>query len=407
MQNGRKRLWIVVGLISAFIFVLSVGCLSLALITPLVTPDTAEDQSLVLIASGAVVVIGTAIALGVVSFRAWKGRSSPLYYGRWGWAGLSVAWAVLGALGFLLYDALVATPLFVFLHVALILLPALVLLLLASLTAGRAAALTLRRLVVGLSGGMLAVLPAVPVEGIGLVVSGLVVFGLGALLPGGQMEIARLMQEVERLSAMDPTAVTAEEILALAASPLVIAVLLITLAIITPIIEELAKSLIAAVATRRQPMSLQRAFLWGAAAGAGFAVLEGVFNGGLGLGEDVGWLSGIAMRIPATAMHAVTTGIIGVGWALFWQRRRRWLLPLSYLTSIFYHGLWNFSTIGLLGGGTLTLSPEALLQGVGSVVTLLLGGILLTMMLLAPVGLIALPWWLRRRSEKPESISRA
>jgi hypothetical protein len=99
-------------------------------------------------------------------------------------------------------------------------------------------------------------------------------------------------------------------------------------------------------------------------------------------------------------MHAVTTGIIGVGWGLFWQRRRRWLLPLSYLTSIFYHGLWNFSTIGLLGGGTLAVSPEVLLQGLGSVLTLLLGGILLVMMLLAPVSLVVFPGWLRRRAEK-------
>jgi hypothetical protein len=400
MQDRRKTLWLIVGLLSAFVFVLSVGCLGLALVTPLVTPDTTDDQSLVLIASGAVVVIGLGVALGIVSFRAWKERSSPLFYWRRGWVVLLVAWVVLGALGFLLYDVLLATPLFVFLHVVLILLPALVLLLLATLTAGRAAALTLRRLVVGLSGGMLAVLPAVPVEGIGLVVSGLVVFGLGSLFPAGQAEVERLMREVERLSMMDPTAVAPEDILALASSPLVIAVLLITLAIITPIIEELAKSLIAAVATRRQPMSLQRAFLWGAAAGAGFAILEGVFNGGLGLAEDVGWLSGIAMRIPATAMHAVTTGIIGVGWGLFWQRRRRWLLPLSYLTSIFYHGLWNFSTIGLLGGGTLAVSPEVLLQGLGSVLTLLLGGILLVMMLLAPVSLVVFPGWLRRRAEK-------
>jgi hypothetical protein len=313
---------------------------------------------------------------------------------------LALLW-LLAAVGVLLFPGAPAdSPLFAVFHLAMIALPALLLFSFATLAAGRRAALTWRQATVGVTAGALSTLFAMVAELIGFVLIAGFVAAVTPLVPGGQAELERLLGLLEPLLQQPAPVMTEEEILRLVASPVILAVLVLILAVLTPVIEEFAKTITLSFITYRQRPDRARAFLWGVACGLGFALIEGAFNGALSMNSTEEWAAGVAMRIPATAMHALTSGLIGLGWGYFWQKRKRWMLPLGYLASIVFHGVWNFNAVTIIGGTAVTeLAADFSLPG-----NLLLyggGGFLLLLATLAPVGLIALPWWLRRRKSSP------
>jgi len=244
-----------------------------------------------------------------------------------------------------------------------------------------------------LSGGALSTLIALPVEVVGLVASIFVVAISAMLFPGGQEEIMRLVTEVELWQELPAGAVSMEMLAPWLGSPVVLAVLALTIAVVTPIIEEVAKTLVISVLSWRNRPSPVQGFLWGALCGLGFAMVEGIGNGGMGIGEALPWMSGIGSRVLATAMHALVSGLIGLGWSLFWQRRY-WALPVSHLAAILFHGLWNFSVVIMLGGaGPMMVGALPTLAGT----LLMLTGLALlgSLALLAPVLLLGLPLLLR------------
>ena len=222
-------------------------------------------------------------------------------------------------------------------------LSALFLLLLITWAAGREAALTLRQLMVTLTGGALTIVVALPVELIGFVVSVFIVAIVAAFVPGGEAELTRLMTLIEGWAETPP--MNMDEVLNLLASPIVLSVLGLTLGVVTPLIEELGKTLI--------------------------------------------------LGAMATVMHAITSGLIGLGWGITWRRRRSgwWALPLTYGVAVIIHGLWNFSTLLTIGGAGLILestgSHGLMLSTTGVL-------IIVGLMLLAALSLIGLPLWLRR-----------
>jgi RsiW-degrading membrane proteinase PrsW (M82 family) len=132
---------------------------------------------------------------------------------------------------------------------------------------------------------------------------------------------------------------------------------LITASVCAPLIEEFGKGLGVRFLLRRDTTRSQ-AFVLGAAAGAGFAVLEtllyAVPNPGVsGPGE---W--GPTMLIRAGGLHILNTAVIGLAWwyAVNGHRpRRAWLL---FGLAVFNHAAWNtFATVldaRILGLDTLS-----------------------------------------------------
>jgi RsiW-degrading membrane proteinase PrsW (M82 family) len=159
---------------------------------------------------------------------------------------------------------------------------------------------------------------------------------MAPLFPNGNNEVMRLTTMVDQWMVMPPT--TMEEIVPLISSPVVIVIITITLGFITPLIEEFGKTLIMCAMRIWQRPGLTQSFVWGAACGLGFALVEGVGNGALGLGDVGGWLGGAGARSLATAMHMLASGLMGLGWGMLWQKRW-WGLPLSYVAAVVFHGL--------------------------------------------------------------------
>jgi RsiW-degrading membrane proteinase PrsW (M82 family) len=146
-------------------------------------------------------------------------------------------------------------------------------------------------------------------------------------------------------------------------------ILIVDLAIIAPLAEETTKPL---GSLFRRPATARDAFLFGAAAGTGFAVVENVmYAGGWFFNLDY-WLPISVTRILGAGLHAFGAAL--VSWGIFqWRQREagRWRrLGRAYGIAFATHALWN-GTIAVtqvlyagrseLGG---SLSNDALAWGV-------------------------------------------
>ena len=367
--------------------------LLIILLTFFLPKESGGPISVILVGVG-----GIALTLGIgllaTGLAGMKHVPSPKFYTKWGWLIFLVLTVGLILVALLIPGDWQERPLFALIHLGMAAMPAFFMLSLLTLAAGRQQTLSLRELIVTASGGALATLLALPVELIGFVISAIIVTIAALVIPGGGAEVERLTTVLEQWAVTPP--VQTEEILATIASPVVLATLALTLAAIAPLIEELGKTLILGVLGIWKRPGLTRAFLWGAACGLGFAVVEGVANGAGGLGEIAGWLGGMGSRALATSMHMLTSGVLGLGWGFFW-RKRRWVLPLAYVGAVTFHGLWNFNIIAIIGGvGIGTQHSPA-----GFVLAIAGAGLQVVLVLFAPLALIAIPLLLRRYAPEP------
>lgn len=377
---GPRWLWLVAGLIGAGIVAL--GVLMVAMPFILVQ----------FFAAGGVVTVGYGLVLMAIganlilaSIRGWRRRPARRVGGTWSWLIFLGLALVAGVVGAMLPAELQSRPIFGPFHAALIIFPALFLFVLLTRAAGRSSAPTLRQIALSLTGGASSILLAMPVEILGLVLSGFLVVLAAALFPNGEREVNRLMMLAQQWAVNPPTDV--DQILSVLGSPLVVATMALTLAVITPIIEELVKTLMVGVMGIWLKPGPLGAFIWGAACGLGFAFLEGVSNGAMGLGGSVAWLGGGGVRFLATAMHLLTSGLVGLGWGWAW-RGHWWALPLCYLGAVVYHGLWNFNIVMALGGLGVASSQPGL--GIGLVGAAVIIQVILVLMTFMVLGLIPL-----------------
>jgi hypothetical protein len=152
--------------------------------------------------------------------------------------------------------------------------------------------------------------------------------------------------------------------------PIAIALVVIFL-IIAPLGEELFKPLGVALMSYRRPEAA-RAFLWGVAGGAGFAIAEGLFNAAIALES---WSVVVLLRVGSTLMHCLGGGLMGLGWYYLLRRRRPWYTLGTYAASVGLHVLWNMGAIGIaavsLGAMTSGTDEVSLaLSGLGVLVLL-------------------------------------
>ena len=186
---------------------------------------------------------------------------------------------------------------------------------------------------------------------------GLVAFALLVVLvvvmlmsPGGEKQVAALAENLQNPVWLSDLS----NLVKLLLSPAVAAATLGMLSIPVPLIEEVLKTLAAGVVAGWIRPHPARAFLWGVAGGAGFALVENVFNGALGGAE--GWAIGSVARLGATMMHCATGGLVGWGWGQLWTERRPWRLLGTYVVAVVIHGTWNAITVSaaLLSVSVLT-----------------------------------------------------
>ncbi len=200
---------------------------------------------------------------------------------------------------------------------------------------------------------------------VGLIVGALAV---ASVLPGGRA----WLDEVSRLASgsAPPDPARFQQLIL---NPAVLAVLTLGTMIAGPLVEELAKVLGVVAMGYRRPTRGQ-AFAWGIAAGAGFALAEGLLSAVMLAGE---WPQGVVARAGASLLHATLTGIVALGWFESSAHRRMWAFPLAYLTAAAIHGWWNGLVLGSAAAamagtsGAIAASTAAsLAAGLGSVLAL-------------------------------------
>lgn len=147
-------------------------------------------------------------------------------------------------------------------------------------------------------------------------------------------------------------------------SPWVI-VLLISVAVVAPITEEVGKAVAARFA---RPSSRREAFFAGVAAGTGFAVVENLVYVSLAASFGEPWRGVALIRSLGAAVHPLASGLVMLGW---WEWRERGSLRRllkGFLAGFGLHALWNASlvVVGVVetatsfGGADVALGPLSL-----------------------------------------------
>lgn len=333
--------------------------------------------------------IGVAsLGLGLVlAWTGWRGLSGApgRAFGlpRWGW--WLIVFIGLLAAGYAIYSTGSAAPM-AFVHVGAGATAAFFVLALAVGSARRGAAAASGRAAIGSLawGGLGAV-------GLAFAIEMLVVLGAAVIL-----SVSLSAARPELLEQLRSWATTRQGgrpgdlvgLLPLLRSPWVVLALLGFASFLAPLVEEVVKSLVVPlVAASGRRLRRVDAFLLGAAAGAGFALVEGVLSGAMGLASPAAWVSAMLLRSAAATMHVAASALAGLGWHAIIVERR-WLAGLSLgLLAVMLHGAWNAAALGI---------AARMVVGGGNLGTLLFVAFLSGLWLLAALSLAFLPRWLAR-----------
>ncbi len=161
--------------------------------------------------------------------------------------------------------------------------------------------------------------------------------------------------------------------------PAVTASFLFYFALIVPPLEEAVKTLIVALIDPRRTRPGD-ALLWGLSAGAGFAIVENLFNTTATL---VAWAPLMVLRAGASVIQVANGALMGRGWYAARVENKWGSLAIAYMVSVVFHALWNGAAIflGLVAPGQSSNVPVAF----GPLI--LTGVLLILLMILAAVGL--------------------
>ena len=201
------------------------------------------------------------------------------------------------------------------------------------------------------------------------------------------------------------------ELAQLASSPVIVIAALTLLGILAPALEEVAKALaVPLVAGTGRRLTRLDGFLFGVAAGAGFAIVEGILNGTLALRMSGAWAGLMVFRGSAAAMHCLASGLVGLGWQAILVERR-WLRGIGLgLLAVLLHGAWNMSA-GIISLNSLQAAGTG---GLGDMARMGVTGLLVMFMAvlwLAVVSSLALiPRWIVRQeppTDSPEDAEEA
>jgi RsiW-degrading membrane proteinase PrsW (M82 family) len=148
---------------------------------------------------------------------------------------------------------------------------------------------------------------------------------------------------------------------------------LVELAVVAPLVEELAKSLVV-LPLLKGLKSRRDAFMLGVAAGAGFAALENVIYALFG---GPYWGGILTVRALGAAVHPLGTGLTAVAWHALLNRNpdtdRRWIGGFGL--AVVQHAVWNGGLalwMALSGAAFFGPQPwEANVMGVGIAVGIL------------------------------------
>jgi hypothetical protein len=379
--------------------------MALLTILPVFFDETLNAVSLLQTAGLLALGIALGIPLAIHGWLGWKERPAHPFdpsRTRWGWFALIPAYLLLVALGAAVSYLLplkVAAWVLPPIHVLVMYIPPLLVLGLLGWGLGGNGG-SRREIAAGMAGGGCLGM-AMSLLGEILILAAVAIIVVIALLA--------MPEDIEQMSALseqmqDPAWIAdITNVASIVLSPIVIVSVLSVFCIPVPIIEETAKALAGGVAGGWVRPHPARAFAWGVAAGAGFALAENLFNGAVGGVE--GWALGAVTRTGTTAMHCFASGLVGWGWGQLWRARRPLRFLGALIAGMIIHGVWNAAAIGM------SFSSIAVMASAGNFFQAGLAGLLLliciaTLLVLTLAFLIALPLIARRLAahrEPPQS----
>lgn len=326
---------------------------------------------------------GLGVTLAWQGGRALGGKpGSVMRLPRWGWWAGAWVLALAAGQGALLLGARWAMPI---LHVAASVLPAGLLLALALGSARRnGGAAPARSLLGGLSwgifGGVGIALVLEMLVGLVVIVAAIVWIMVAHPELAAQFENLAIQPDLAA-GELDPAL-----LMALLRSPVVWLGLLGLGSGVVPLIEEIAKSLaVPLVALTGRRLTRLDGFLLGVAAGAGFAIFEGVGNGGMALAASESWATLMLLRGGAAAMHCLASGLTGLAWQSALAERRLARGVGLVVLAMALHGIWNAAAVGAsvvsvlsatLDAGARLLSGAAVIVLLAGVAVLAVGAVL-------------------------------
>ena len=341
----------------------AVGSLGLAVglgVLAVVSPEALGGDRLItatLAVAAGVLGIGVGVTLAWQAGQALAGTpGGVMRLPRWGWWAGALILALAAGQAALLLDARWAMPI---LHVAASVAPAGLLLALALGSARRSGgAAPARSLLGGLSwgifGGVGIALMLELLVGLAVIAAAIVWIAVAHPVWAALFETLA-GQPDPAAGALDPEMVTT-----LLRSPVAWLGLLGLGSGVVPLIEEIAKSLaVPLVALTGRRLTRLDGFLLGVAAGAGFAIFEGVGNGGMALVASESWAALMLVRGGATAMHCLASGLTGLAWqSVLTERRLARGLGLVVL-AMALHGIWNAAALGTSAVSVLSATLDS------------------------------------------------
>ncbi len=418
----HRTLWLIVGILGVCALVVLVcfgGLMALMSILPALVTEGPPNVSGVLQAAGLVALgLGIGVPLALQGWTGWREHPSrPFNPPRawWLWLALGPAFVILVTLGVAIgwlpqVINLPVPPATITWIQALLLAPthALTMSILPLAALGlvgwglRGTGGTQRDVVIGIAGGgCLGMGISMVAEILVIVAIVIVVIVVVILTPGGVDRLNELSQDMR-----DPAwQQDVSNMMDLILSPVVIASLFGLLCVVIPLLEEAFKTLGGSVIGYWVRPYPGRAFLWGVAAGAGFALAENLLNGAVEGAES--WAPLAAARIGATAMHCLASGILGWGWGQLWTERRPLRLLAAYAAAVILHGLWNAAAVGIAYAGTMALAQgEAIWASIPGLVAIVIVAIigLLTLSFIAALFLIGRRLAAQREDHLQDSI---
>jgi len=345
---SHRWLWLVTAVLGAVMILMALLVGAIALVLAIGSPLTGATTGLLF--TGGIIALGVCLgtALVAMGWSGWRQCPSRPFFLRLRWP-VWVGLLLLIALGAVLAQAQGAVGLLLVpVHVVAMAAPAVIAVVLVagwlrrSVSSGREVGVAFT------SGSLIGGGFSLISEG----VVGLVILLASAAIlsrtSGGMEWLAVLREHISDPAFLSDPA----QLAGLFLSPWVVVLVLAIVSIPVPLIEEAFKTIGIGLLGRRLRPGPATGFLWGAASGAGFALVENLLNGAAAAGS--GWAPAVLARLAATVMHCFTGAIVGWGWTQLWVRRRPLVLFGSYLFAVVIHSLWN-----IVGGSAALLAIAA------------------------------------------------
>ncbi len=206
-----------------------------------------------------------------------------------------------------------------------------------------------------------------------------------------------LLSLAERLQQIEITEELLAQMLSLLTNPVVLLFGMLFLAVLTPVVEEIVKSLPVWLHYPRL-RSPAHGFALGALAGAGFGLVESMFSAAT---PDQTWGAALVVRAATSAIHILTAGLTGWGIGWWLSHGRSVLAWVGYGLAIVIHSLWNINVLLIVyAGARLVTAPD---DPIGLAVVGIVGLPALVLLGLLTLGAPIVLWLLNRhlRSRSP------